>query len=169
MTSWRDQAHALEDFCAPRIFVKATCSAFQPELEALEKKGRLHALRAEKYPLTGQSPSLGKTGYVDDSVCHLLGAGVCEPERWRPLTLACGGQSGDREGTEQPAGPNRQGGEARSKAGRTDATPMESEEDAWAGRGMDEAEEAPLGTPMRKKQLIPLGRRWHGRCRRCPG
>ena len=23
------------DFCAPRIFVKATCSAFQPELETL--------------------------------------------------------------------------------------------------------------------------------------
>ena len=27
------------DFCAPRIFLKATCSAFQPELEVLEKKG----------------------------------------------------------------------------------------------------------------------------------
>ena len=32
------------DFCAPRIFVKAPCSAFQPELEALEKKRSPHAL-----------------------------------------------------------------------------------------------------------------------------
>ena len=26
------------DFCAPRIVVKATCSAFQPELEILERE-----------------------------------------------------------------------------------------------------------------------------------
>ena len=45
------------DFCAPRIFVKATCSAFQPELESLERKGSLHALRVEKYPITAQGTS----------------------------------------------------------------------------------------------------------------
>ena len=74
------------DFCAPRIFVKATCSAFQPELETLERKGRLHALRVEKCHITAQGTSLATTGYVDDFECHLLGAGVCELDRWRPPT-----------------------------------------------------------------------------------
>ena len=49
------------DVCAPRIVVKATCSAFQPELEILEKTGRLHARRVETCPGTGQSASLGTT------------------------------------------------------------------------------------------------------------
>ena len=33
------------DVCAPRIFVKATYSAFQTEKKVLEKKGKKHALR----------------------------------------------------------------------------------------------------------------------------
>ena len=61
------------DFYAPCIFVKATFSAFQPELETLWRKGRLHALRVEKCPM-------------DDFACHLLGAGVCESDRRRPPT-----------------------------------------------------------------------------------
>ena len=40
------------DLCAPRIFAKATRSALQPELEALERKGRLHALLVEECPIT---------------------------------------------------------------------------------------------------------------------
>ena len=36
---------------APRILVKATCSAFKAELKVLEKKGRVHALRVENYPV----------------------------------------------------------------------------------------------------------------------
>ena len=38
------------DVCAPRIVVKVTCSASRPALEALEKKGRMHALRVQKLP-----------------------------------------------------------------------------------------------------------------------
>ena len=49
------------DVCASRIVVKATCSAFQPELEILEKTGRLHALRVETCPIKGQKTSLGIT------------------------------------------------------------------------------------------------------------
>ena len=72
------------DFCAPRIFVKAPCSTFQPELEILERRGRPHALRVEKCPITAQGTSLGTTGYVDDFACHLLGGGLCELDRCRP-------------------------------------------------------------------------------------
>ena len=49
------------DVCAPRVVVKATCSAFQPELEILEKTGRLHALHVETCPIKGQKTSLGIT------------------------------------------------------------------------------------------------------------
>ena len=35
----RDQAMWLGDACAPRNFVKATCSAFRPELEGCWKRG----------------------------------------------------------------------------------------------------------------------------------
>ena len=45
------------DYCAPRICVKATCSAFPPGLEVLERRGRVHALRVENCPVTGQSTS----------------------------------------------------------------------------------------------------------------
>ena len=38
------------DSSAPRFFVKATCSAFQPELEVSERKGRMRALRVEPWP-----------------------------------------------------------------------------------------------------------------------
>ena len=41
------------DFCAPRFLMKATCSALQPELEVSQKKGRMHALRVENWPITG--------------------------------------------------------------------------------------------------------------------
>ena len=44
--------------------VKATCSAFQPELEASEKRTRMHALRVENCPITGQSTSLGRNGHA---------------------------------------------------------------------------------------------------------
>ena len=71
------------DFCAPRIFVKAMCSAFQPEQKALEKTERLHALHVERCPTT-KGTSVGTTGSVDDFACHLVGAGVCESDRWRP-------------------------------------------------------------------------------------
>ena len=66
----------------------ALLSAFQPELEALEKKGRLHALRVDKCPITGRSTSLG-TRNTDDFACHMLGAGVCELGRWRPAVVNC--------------------------------------------------------------------------------
>ena len=63
----------LGDFCVPRIFVKATCSAFQTEKKVLEKTGKMPALHVECCPITGQSTSLGTTGYVDDFSCYLLG------------------------------------------------------------------------------------------------
>ena len=89
-------------FCAPRIFVKATCAASQPELEVQEKRGRVPALRVETCPVTGQSTSLGTTGYVDG-----------EPRRWRsPVVKSPRGAdpawSGPRrasEGTKNPQSP----------------------------------------------------------------
>ena len=47
------------DICAQRIFVKVRCSAFQPELEVLDKKIRMHALCVENCPITDQSASPG--------------------------------------------------------------------------------------------------------------
>ena len=135
------------DFCAPRIFVKATCSAFQPELEALEKKRRLHALRVEKCPITGQSLSLGTTGYVYDFACHLLGAGVDEPERRRPPAAscshstypACGGAGTVRE-LKNPEGPSAKADRPEeAKADKLEEAwnemQMEGGEDPWAGMG----------------------------------
>ena len=75
------------DFCAPRIFVKATCSVFQSELKVLGKAR--HTLRVENCPIRGRSTPLGTTGYVDDLSCHLLGAVVCDPQRWQPPTASC--------------------------------------------------------------------------------
>ena len=88
--------------------MKATCSAFQPKLEVLDKTIRMHALCVENCPITGQSASLGTKGYVDVFPGHLLCAGVYEPERWRPSAVNCphgadpawNGSSGDRKGTE---------------------------------------------------------------------
>ena len=49
---------------------------------------------------------------MDDFARHLLRAGVCEPERWRPPAVSClttltawSGQSGSSEGTVNPQGP----------------------------------------------------------------
>ena len=41
------------------FFVKATCSAFQPELKVKDKKGRLRALSVQKCPITKQNTALG--------------------------------------------------------------------------------------------------------------
>ena len=95
------------DCCAPRTLVKATGSAFQPELEALEKKGILHALLVETCPITGRSMSPVTTGYVEDFACHLLGAGVFEPERWRPPAASCPrGDDTTRSGRKKRLGQN---------------------------------------------------------------
>ena len=40
-------------------------------------------LRVETCTITGQSTSLGTAGHVDGFACHMLGAGVREPRRWR--------------------------------------------------------------------------------------
>ena len=68
-----------EDFCAPRIGVKATCSACPPEL---------HMHYALENVTTAQGTSLGTTGHVDDFACHLLRAGACESDRWPPSKAA---------------------------------------------------------------------------------
>ena len=65
-------------------------------------------LRVGKCPITSQSTSLGTTGCVDDFACRMLGAGVREPQRWRPPSASClqeadpawNGHSGHREGNE---------------------------------------------------------------------
>ena len=49
-----------------------------------EEKRKLHALGVEKCPITAQGIWLGMTGYVDNCARHLLGAGACESDRWRP-------------------------------------------------------------------------------------
>ena len=53
LTFWRDRAHDNEISAPPRFLKKATCSALQPELEVSQKKGRMHALRVENWPITG--------------------------------------------------------------------------------------------------------------------
>ena len=116
-------------FGASRILVNATCSASQPELEFLQRKRRLHALRVDKCPITAHGTSLGTAGYVDDFARHLLGAGVCESDKWRPSTathhnLARRGQAEERpEEAEQPGQPEEE----------SNAMQMEDEEDplAW--------------------------------------
>ena len=75
---WRDQIRGLGILVLRTFFATATCSAFQLELEILEKKERLHALRVEKH--NHRTEHIGTAGYVDDFACHLLGAGVCELE-----------------------------------------------------------------------------------------
>ena len=78
------------DFCAPRILVKATCSAFQPEVEDFreEKEGCTRfALRIARSQ--AKAHHLEQQGMWDDFACHLLGAVVCEPERWRSPAVSC--------------------------------------------------------------------------------
>ena len=74
----------LENVCAPRIFVKATCNALKLALSRLDELGCCHALRVKGQ---GTSPNiqLAVTGYVDDFACHMLGAGVWEFQHWNPL------------------------------------------------------------------------------------
>ena len=140
--------------------MKATCSAFQPELRVSEKIRRAHVLLDENCPITVHCTTCGATGYVDDCSCHLLGAGACEPQRWRPPTrncpcgadLAWSGPSGGRKGTKTPQGPTAN---AESPKEATQAEKLfdpekecnelhediESAEDPWAGTGMDADEE----------------------------
>ena len=85
-------------FCECNVF------SFSTRIDGfLVKNGRLPVLSVENCPITDQSTSLGTTRYVDDFSCHLLGAGVCESQRWRPppSKLPSGtwsGPSGGRQG-----------------------------------------------------------------------
>ena len=141
------------DFCVPRIFVRATCSAFLPELETLEKKGRLHAFRVEECPIAAQGTPLGMTGYVDDFACHLPGAGVRESIRWRPSKATHQTWLQGRDGS--PTKAQDQAEKRQKKVEQTEQTEegfneaqTEGEEDPWGGLGMDEVQESLPGAPV---------------------
>ena len=130
-----------------RIFVRATCSAFQPELDSQERM--LHALRVQKCAIIGSRTSLGTKGYVGDFASHLLGAGVCEPGMAAssyPSSQPCL-DSADAERREnwhihECGEPGI--GKSRKKAEQTkqpkeewNAMQTEGDEHPWAGLDMD--------------------------------
>ena len=76
-TFWRDQVHGLGISVLRAFLRRRRAQPFQLDLETLEKEDSMRsALKSAQ--LQDQSP--GTTGYVDDFACHLLGAGVCEPQ-----------------------------------------------------------------------------------------
>ena len=148
------------DFCAPRIFVKATCSAFPPEKEVLEK-GRKSGTRSvlKNCPITSRSTPLG-TSVI------LLGAVALDTRRWQPPAASCSrgvnpfwsGPSGCREETENPQSPTANAeGPNEAKHAEEFFDPwkewselhedVEGEDDPRAGMDMDDAEAVLLEEP----------------------
>ena len=117
----------------------------------------MHALRVEKNPMT-EGTLLRTRGIEDDFACHLLGAGVCVSDRWRPptaarpLNLAWKGQTGSQgrtgtptnEGSKAKHGTDLNGlSERPERSGKR--CRWNHEEGPWAGKDMDEAGEIMLG------------------------
>ena len=96
------------------------------------------ALRVENCPITGQSTSLGTTGHVDGFACHMLGAGVREPRRWRsPVQNANSAWSG-------PSGAPARELKTRSVQGQTPMDETFDPEKDWNELHKDmESEEDP--------------------------
>ena len=145
----------LGDFCAQHIFVKATCSACQPELETLERKGGYTRSALKNVPSQHRAHHLEQQDMwmVLRVICwELECASRTDGGRQRPPGLTTVLGKGRREAKGELAHP-RMKGARQKKSDRPErpeqqeeeweAMQIEDEEDPWAGLGMDEAGETP--------------------------
>ena len=113
------------------LFCEGNVFSFSTRIGSLEMKGRLHALRVEDCPITGQSTSLGATEYVDDFCVPFVGCWSVRAEKMATI-------SGRVPGTENPQGPTasaespKEAKKAREGVERVAPKVKETHGQAWA-------------------------------------
>ena len=131
-------------FCAPRIFVKVTCSAFHQELEGTRKEDYTRYVPKKVQPQD-------RAHHREQQDLWTTLRAIC---RERPSAAGClhganpawSRQSGCLEGTNNPYGPTAKAERPKDAKLAEDLQKewnemqMEGEEASWAGMGMDEAQ-----------------------------